>query len=907
MASEPEHWLNELVGEFGAEAKAKLSGPGDREANIRAPLESMLVAIAERMGYSATFYDEVSDFDRGVRPDYAFSVDGAIAGYVEVKRPGHNLDPAEFHGHDLTQWERQRDLPNLLYTNGTEFRLYRDSEPVGVPVNLAGAGLATAGASLSAPAEFEALMANLFSWSPVAIRSVTRLVSAVAPLTRLLREAVLEQLEIESEPGVPDNQKPFSGLADDWRHLLFPEATDEVFADGYAQTVTFALLLARTEGIDMVGQELHAVGGLLDDRHSLMGRALQLLTDQIAGEFKVTLDLLVRVVGAVEWEGIQAGSRDAYLHLYEKFLHVYDPDLQRQSGSYYTPVEVVDEMVRLTDEVLRTKLDSDGFRDAGVTTVDPAMGTGTYLQSIIERAAAEAETESGPGSVPDELTSLAERLIGFELQTGPFAVAELRLSELMRTHEAELPEGGMRLYVSDTLDDPHAPEQILASSLQAISSSRSAAARIKREERVRVVIGNPPYGENASDAGSWVAHGSAQDDAAHAILKDFRVPGDGVFAQNIMNLYVFFWRWATWKVFDSLPTDRSGVVCFITTSGYLKGPGFRGMRDYLRRTCSEGWVIDVSPEGMRPAVNTRIFPGVQQPLAIGIFVRQPETDTAVPADIWWREIGGLRAEKYEALQNVTLDDTGWRAARTDWQSPFSPAAGSDWDLFPAMSDIFPWYSPGVAANRTWVYAPQREILGRRWDRIVGTTDPIIKAELFKESRDAHLAKEKDPLLGSPTNQFEGAFSQETGPLPETERVCYRSFDRQITVPDSRLFHAPRPPLWASRVPGQIYAIEQNANEIDSGPGLMFSNLIPEMDSFNNRGGRVLAMLHPDGSANLAPAFLSVLEAHFGSAVTPDDWMAYLAGATAHSGFVEHFADELSVPGIRVPITKDGEL
>jgi hypothetical protein len=56
----------------------------------------------------------------GVRADYAIRVDGAITGYLEVKKPGLDLDPATFHGHNKQQWEQLRDLPDLIYTNGTE-------------------------------------------------------------------------------------------------------------------------------------------------------------------------------------------------------------------------------------------------------------------------------------------------------------------------------------------------------------------------------------------------------------------------------------------------------------------------------------------------------------------------------------------------------------------------------------------------------------------------------------------------------------------------------------------------------------------------------------------------------------------------------------------------------------------
>src|SRR5699024_9955803 len=111
---------------------------------------------------------------------------------------------------------------------------------------------------------------------------------------------VLEQLALERKAiraGSDEWNQPFLGLARDWRALLFPTADDETFADGYAQTVTFALLLARTEEISLEGSSLHAVGSQLSHEHSLMGKALQLLTDDVADDFRITLDLLVRIIG----------------------------------------------------------------------------------------------------------------------------------------------------------------------------------------------------------------------------------------------------------------------------------------------------------------------------------------------------------------------------------------------------------------------------------------------------------------------------------------------------------------------------------------------------------------------------------------------------------------------------------
>ncbi|MGW8439212.1 type ISP restriction/modification enzyme [Nocardiopsis sp. NPDC055879] len=886
-------------------------GVGQPEAAIRGPVEGLLIKAGSASGLEVVVHDEAHLQGAGARPDFAVRVAGAITGLVELKRPKENLDPAKFKGHNKRQWERLKDQPNLLYTNGTAWRLYRYGE-LQSSVEFSG-DLYSSGEDLSIQdASVENLFRAFLKWSPPPITTVDQLVRQVAPQCRLLRDSVLEQLAEEAKKrkaGADEYDLPFSMLAQSWRDLLFPTADDEVFADGYAQTITFALLLARTEGIDVAGLETWKIAHQLGagKPHALMSQALKLLASSAVSSFTVTIDLLRRIIGAVQWDPIWAQREDAYLHLYESFLSVYDPDLRKESGVYYTPVEVVRNMVRLTDDILTTRLGAEqGYLSPSVTTIDPAMGTGAYLHAIIDHAAKKAEELEGTGYVGPAISDLAERLIGFELKMGSYTVAEMRAVDILKQYKASLPKGGVRLHVTDTLANPFAPEASVIPDLVALAKSHKAANKIKANTPVTVVIGNPPYRERAQGQGGWVEAG-AKNVEGITPLDRFRKDGNGRLENKLKNLYVYFWAWATWKVFDAHPQDQHGVVSFITTSGYLKGPGFKGMRRYLRETCSEGWIINVSPEGMRPDIPTRVFRGVQQPLAIAIFVRKKDAVSQTPAKIHYTKVTGKQEEKYAQLDALTLNSDSWQLVRSGWEDPFVPSAESAWDDYPALEDLFCWFSPGFTPNRNWVTAPSSKILQERWNALIHEPNENQQAVLFKETRDRTTTSIKEPLPGFPKQEK----SIRTGKdeCPNLTRVSYRSFDRQWIIPDSRVIDFPRRGLWAAaNLNGQLFINEQHRRAIDSGPAIAFAALLPNVDHFKgSEGGRVFPMLHPDGSPNVAPELLTQLETSLGFTVEAQDLVAYIAGITAHPAFTEEFIEELDAPGVRVPLSAEPNL
>lgn len=238
--------------------------------------------------------------------------------------------------------------------------------------------------------------------------------------------------------------------------------------------------------------------------------------------------------------------------------------------------------------------------------------------------------------------------------------------------------------------------------------------------------------------------------------------------------------------------------------------------------------------------------------------------------------------------------------------PFTPLTQSGWEDFPALDDLFPWGSPGVKANRSWVTSPSDEILRRRWTTLVRETDPTEKGKLFKETDDRTLNSEKEALPGQPA--YRRSIGQEISVRPTLMRTALRSFDRQWLIADNRVLDRPRPDLWASIEDGQLFLNQQSSHKIDSGPAVVATHLVPDTDHFNGRGGRSMPVRHPDGSSNTPVGLLPHMAGVLGAGrVAEAELAAYTVAVAGHSAFTERFAEELLTPGVRLPLTRDPAL
>lgn len=902
-----------LTGKFSAQA------PGEPEDQLKPPIDQLFTAYAGVIGTAIVTKGESQLEGRLGRPDFVVLSNGLPLGHIELKAPGKGANPQTYKGHDRRQWERFKSLPNLIYTDGNEWALYREGELHGSRIRLAGDVQTDGEAAATAEdaAELFQLLAAFTSWTPIVPKSPKALAEFLAPFCRLLRAEVLDALG--------DAKSPLQDLKRTVKDLLFPEADDDQFADAYAQTVIFALLLARIEGADTLNLR-HAIDKLASG-HSLLSRSLEFLTDEQAlAEIETSVTLAQRVINEVNPTTLKTrkDQADPWLYFYEDFLEAYDSELRNDVGAYYTPVQVVRCQVRLVDEILTDRLDHPmGFIEPGVVTLDPAVGTGTYLLGIIEHALKRVSAEEGPGAIRGGARALAKNLHGFEWLVGPYSVAQLRFSQAITAAGSKLPAEGPGIYLTNTLESPHTHPPAPPLFHRPIAREHERALKVKDAEHVLVIIGNPPYkrhkrytkGQNEATTGGWVRHGDKTTPGT-PILEDFLRPareaGLGRHLKNLYNLYVYFLRWSMWKVFEHKTATGPGVLSFITASSYLDGHAFAGVREHMRRVCDHIDIIDLGGEGRGTRQDENVF-AIQTPVCICVGYRKGQPDTDTPAKVRHTRIEGTRDEKLAQLDAVTgAGDLAWSPVSHGWADAFMPDATGAFISWPSVTDVFPWQNNGVKAGRTWVIDPAIDGLRRKL-RVLFSAPVGKRAELFKNSPTG-CKVDDTPLQLPPDRQRLPRVDQ----LDETDadsiavqRYAYRSFDLHHVVADARFLDRAGPALWQSHGERQVYLTTLLNHPLGDGPALTAAAEIPDLHHFRGSyGAKEVMPLYRDSAAkeaNVLPGLVEHLSAAYRAAVTPEDVAGYVYGLLAQPAYTQRFAGELARREVRVPWTKDGDL
>ena len=434
---------------------------------------------------------------------------------------------------------------------------------------------------------------------------------------------------------------------------------------------------------------------------------------------------------ALKHEGESATT--AIMHFYEPFLEAFDPTLRKELGVWYTPTSIVRYQVGKIDKLLREELGcSRGFADERVIVLDPACGTGAYLLEALRYLAEQLEHEGAGATLAARLLDAAcRRFIGFEILTAPFVVAQLQLYLLLSRLNAVPDEKKHRpgIFLTNALSGWQGPDQ-LKLNFPELQDEHDAASDVKREAKIIVVLGNPPYNRFAGvpleEEADLVDHykGITRDKNGRQIGQTLLYSQWGVRKHLLDDLYIRFFRLADVRIGEKA---EFGIVSFISNSSYLTGRSHPIMRESLLNDFDTIWIDNLhgnriaserTPWGQscETIFNTEeIGPGIKVGTCVSTLLKRGKP-SGKAAQVYIRDFWGRAEKKRQALLS-SLDSSSPSQRKQAAEAPegprpyaeFPPSAKNGWKFapsgkagyedWPAFDDLFPKYLQGVNMNR----------------------------------------------------------------------------------------------------------------------------------------------------------------------------------------------------------------
>jgi len=889
---------------------SKFSHDETSEMGYRTDFEILLKGIFESIKGKRILHDARAH--QGNKPDFIVLNHDVPILYIEAKDIGVSLDKVE----KSEQMARYYGYTNLVLTDYMEFRFYRNGLRYEDPIKIANYDIKNRTIT-SIPEHYEHVAKTLVDFTQSQkepISSGEHLSKIMGGKAQRIRDNVRQFLATESEKNAE-----LVRVYETIKKLLVHDLTPHTFADMYAQTLVYGLFIARyydetpatfsrEEARSLVPKSNpllrhffdHIVGPDFDTR-------LKYIVDELCEVFShANVQQLMSQYFKNDLWGKTHEGPDPVIHFYEDFLKEYDDALRKKMGAYYTPLPVVQFIVRSVDHLLEKEFGlAAGLADTSKTAsgihrvqiLDPAVGTGTFISDVIGKIYARLLKSGQKGRWPTYVhNDLLPRLHGFEIMMAPYTIAHLKLGIAFKKTGFKYFNQRLGIYLTNSLEGGAIQGEMFTGFgfAQSIADESKEASKIKNEKPIMVVIGNPPYSVSSQNKGQWIQN----------LIEDYKKD----LHERKINLdddYIKFIRFAE----HFIEKNENGIVAMITNNSFIDGITHRQMRRHLLETFDEIYILDLHGSTVRneKALNggkdENIF-DIQQGVAISIFIRRNVEKKGLGV-VYHAEIYGEREDKFKKLNESDIQKIKW--SKLDYSEPyyfFVPRNFSELNSYGRgfrVDELFKVYGPGVKTERDKIsiYFTREE--GQRVVddfRNLSISEIKMKYNLPKDSRDWSIERAKNDVIQN--------YNFEKYLMP----INYRPFDKRwiyytgtskgfIGTPGKKVMNniiRDNIGLVLARQFGGkknfISFISNRLIEISSQPYAPYT-LFP-LYLYTEDGSKVL---------NLKKEILSEIEKIVGK-VTPEDIFDYIYAVLHSPNYREKYKEFLKIDFPRVPYPKD---
>jgi len=622
------------------------------------------------------------------------------------------------------------------------------------------------------------------------------------------------------------------------------------------------------------------------------------------------------------------GRQKLIVQLYDTFFATAFKKTVDKLGIVYTPVEIVDFILRSADDVLREHF-GQGLTDEGVHILDGFVGTGTFITRLLQLGLIEPK---------DLARKYAHELHANEILLLAYYIAAVNIETTYQDLRGELGDPSdyepfPGLILTDTFqswEDDDRPD------LDVFVQNNERLERLKALD-IRVIVGNPPYSvgqDSGNDENANEAYASldAEIEATYAYRSTARS------RRTLYDSYIRAIKWATLRIKDR------GLVAFVTNGGWLDSNTADGMRLTLADECSDIYVLNLRGNQRTAGEQSRkeggkVFGGGSRAtVAVTLLVKDPSRPGR--ARIHYTDIGDY-LNREEKLARVAA---AGRVTRLESAIQITPNAEGDWldqrrddfGRFLALGDkadgrgVFGTYSLGLATGRdAWVYSYSPRQLDENVSRMISAYNAELALRAIRRDHNPDRDPSRiswnrnldaDFVKGRPL-RHDGSAKRTSGHRPFTRQAVY--FERGMNAMQYQLGKLfPKPEATNHGITFMVPRAESTA------PALMVGDL-PDLNFFTYAAQffarwRYEKVEAEDGMLSLDTAYdddaevidgyrridnitdhaLTTFRAAYGDRITKDDIFFCVYGLLHSPDYRETYAADLKKMLPRIPLVTD---
>lgn len=431
------------------------------------------------------------------------------------------------------------------------------------------------------------------------------------------------------------------------------------------------------------------------------------------------------------------GKQRIIVELYEKFFKTAFPRMADRMGIVYTPVEVVDFIVKSVGEALQQEYGL-GISSKNVHVLDPFTGTGTFIVRLLQ---------SGLIKPEDLNRKYMEELHANEIILLAYYIAAINIEEAYHSQAG----GEYRPFPGIVLTDTFQNYEAKGTQTETFPEN-SERVRLQNKQDIRVIIGNPPYSAGQSsenDANKNLKYPQLDE----KIRKTYAAHSNAAYLKNLYDLYIRSIRWASDRI------GKKGVVCYISNGSFIDGNAMDGLRKCLAEEFSTIYCFNLrgnartSGEQRRKEKGNVFGEGTRTPVAITLLIKNPESKQ--PSKLFYHDIGDYLTQE----QKLKIVSEFGSFKTVPW-TKLTPNSSHDWinqrdpafDRFIPLGDkdgkepltMFNTYSLGVLTARdAWAYNFNKGLVIKNMKRMIAFYNDQMEAYKAKYEK---VPKERRPEI-----------------------------------------------------------------------------------------------------------------------------------------------------------------